>query len=1327
MSYTKQLTTDCQSSPTPDRCVSLPKSTTEEEIQQFTTSSQKSSQTQSEHLPSSESTQNRGENRTSCPPWIDTAHWRELTAESAIDGSLAALNCRYLDGDEAIERFLRAIDTAELTKRTWIDAQWRDIRRRFGHLEQGALFFESLDPSNDWKLKDWVRIKPNRPKLGQNGKLIKYQSPPKHDTELFFARVTWGCGYRIAKRHGYASEYERRMVEAYRTRSPKQDAGEGFGKTAQKTAKPKVRPDLLYAIHALGLDASFLNTENAGFWPWVHSVPDFPIVLTEGEKKAMSLLSHGYAAISAPGIYMFAASEEDESYRKQFSLRPDLIPFAVKGRRFYIAFDEDKKLKTVLAVSHATERTSRLLEKQGCEVRVVLWNGKRGKGVDDLIAIQGADAFARAFERAVPAVVACTRHHWGLGDYAVAKTVNARYIPTHIKPPRDRQLVCLKSPKNTGKTHWLTEQIADLNDEYEKSHGYPMPVVVLSHRRQLAKALGERFGLRYVTELRDGEGDLFGFSLCLDSAHAQSQAQFDPNRYHDAIVVLDEIEQQLMHLFASNTEISKHRITVMRNLKILFENVFDSEHGQVFVADADLSRHAIDWILDIADARRSVFPWILENTWKESDRSCHLFTEPNPNHWLYQLVAQVRSGGRPFVQVSGQKASSKWGTQSLETFCRREFPDKRILRIDSDTVADTTHPACGCIANLNEILGDYDIVIASPAIETGLDIKIKGHFSANFVLAWGQQGVNSVRQAMFRLRDNVPRYVWVPRIATIGRLGRNAKTKAKYFRVVEQKKMFAALDLLLKQKALRTSEAQAEQFHREVRSALAASEPSENVFSALVARENAGFIAYRETLRYELEEEGYTVKDVGLAPDDDKLSDLLAKFQAARDDNHQAEIQAICDAKPVSEDAYEKLKRSNARSPQARHQIRKFELSKRYATDEITPKLIERDDDGWYGLLTKHYQLTRGRKFVEFKDEACLTKAFGRDGGLWTWDVNRQCKSVTVKGLEVLGVGAFVRAIESEPDHLWTADDPKLLHIVRQIEKFPEAREIVPVHGRNQHGVSPIATANSLLKEMGLKLERSSRTRFEGKIIWLYKLAAEDKDGNAIGLNDGRMEVFDRWYERDTREQKKVEAEIDLILENRTPVESDNRKDNVLTNFEVREVEVKSESSLESFTSQGIEGCVRSYYIINILFQQPVPGMQEDSLGHPKDFLLHSQPTRISDPIPRRLNSTGIFDLPLPTATDDLSTRHITGLDRTAVVAVMDSSLEVFTNLCPTIRTFLRSATGIHLAVKDIALPAHPGKDLIHKLTQSSIEGVFAQHSYPPNPPNFGGLGGCSF
>ena len=56
----------------------------------------------------------------------------------------------------------------------------------------------------------------------------------------------------------------------------------------------------------------------------------------------------------------------------------------------------------------------------------------------------------------------------------------------------------------------------------------------------------------------------------------------------------------------------------------------------------------------------------------------------------------------------------------LESYLQLEFPDKKILRIDSETVADPNHPAYGCIAHLNEILPNYDLAIASPSIETGV-------------------------------------------------------------------------------------------------------------------------------------------------------------------------------------------------------------------------------------------------------------------------------------------------------------------------------------------------------------------------------------------------------------------------------------------------------------------------------------------------------------------------------------------------------------------------------------------------------------------------------
>jgi hypothetical protein len=83
------------------------------------------------------------------------------------------------------------------------------------------------------------------------------------------------------------------------------------------------------------------------------------------------------------------------------------------------------------------------------------------------------------------------------------------------------------------------------------------------------------------------------------------------------------------------------------------------------------------------------------------------------------------------------------------------------LRIDSESVSDPSHPAFGCIAHLNEILTKYDLVIASPSLETGVSIDIKGHFSAVWGIFQGVQSANSVRQMLARLRETVDRHIWV--------------------------------------------------------------------------------------------------------------------------------------------------------------------------------------------------------------------------------------------------------------------------------------------------------------------------------------------------------------------------------------------------------------------------------------------------------------------------------------------------------------------------------------------------------------------------------------
>lgn len=130
----------------------------------------------------------------------------------------------------------------------------------------------------------------------------------------------------------------------------------------------------------------------------------------------------------------------------------------------------------------------------------------------------------------------------------------------------------------------------------------------------------------------------------------------------------------------------------------------------------------------------------------------------------------IVKGGHHLLCCSAQKAKSKWGTQALEQRFRQKFPHLRILRIDSHSVLDPAHPAFECIAHLNEILTQYDLVIASPSLETGVSIDIRGHFDAVWGIFQGVQLVNSVRQMLARLRETVDRHIWVSQygMGTVG-------------------------------------------------------------------------------------------------------------------------------------------------------------------------------------------------------------------------------------------------------------------------------------------------------------------------------------------------------------------------------------------------------------------------------------------------------------------------------------------------------------------------------------------------------------------------------
>ncbi|NEP55260.1 MAG: hypothetical protein F6K65_43360 [Moorea sp. SIO3C2] len=304
-------------------------------------------------------------------------------------------------------------------------------------------------------------------------------------------------------------------------------------------------------------------------------------------------------------------------------------------------------------------------------------------------------------------------------------------------------MVAIKSPKGTGKSTTIAPIV-------QKAYAQGKKVLLLTHRIQLANDLCKKFGVWYVSDLGStGLSKVPGMGLCVDSLHPNSQAQFDHSEWEGCTVVLDEVEQLLKHLLTSQT-CQKKRISILETFFSLLKGA-----ERVIIADADLSDISVKYIKNIMGVK----PFVIRNDYQLEGYNC--YRHPNPESVITKTDHLLAAGEKVLLLLAAQKAKSMFGTQNLEDWYREKFPELRILRIDAESLADETHPAYGAITNINEILLNYDLVIASPSIETGISIDIRGHFTSVCEIATGVQSEASVRQALGRVREPIDRHVFV--------------------------------------------------------------------------------------------------------------------------------------------------------------------------------------------------------------------------------------------------------------------------------------------------------------------------------------------------------------------------------------------------------------------------------------------------------------------------------------------------------------------------------------------------------------------------------------
>jgi len=984
-------------------------------------------------------------------------HLQEWAA-SGVDAELTGLNVRPLAGSASYDYLLYA---ETLPRRN--DGRLRDrILSRYQHIEAGGWWCSGIDLLTG-KEDLWGCFKPVAPrKTTDERKVIKYEHPPQAETGVFALRVPDRLAQNIAQRYG-------------QTYDPPCEGAVGV-------ASP---------------------TEN-GFWQWLAAHPEIPLCLTEGAKKAGALLTAGFAAIALPGVnggYRTPRNQAGERIGRSH-LIPQLAHLA-QNRPIYIVFDQDRKPKTIQAVNAAIRQTAYLLRQQNCEVRVVTWDAHEGKGVDDLIAQGGIAAFEAAYGQALPFESWKATTFTQL-TYPAQITLNDRYLPP-LAIPSDARLIGLKSPKGTGKTQLLEKIVKEAIAQGKW-------VLVIGHRVRLVEALCQRFGLQYISEVvTQPDGSTLGYGLCIDSLHPNARASFNAADWRDGVVIFDEVEQVLWHGLNSST-CQGNRVAILKSLKTLMQNVLGGQ-GQVYVADADLSDVSLDYLIALAGV--DLTPWIVENCWQPTTEAwqVHHYPDPNPDRLLGDLEQHIRNGGRPFVCLSAQKVKSQWGTSNLESYLRQQFPDLKILRLDSESLADATHPAAAAMGNLNDILAQYDVVLTSPCLETGVSIDLRGHFTSVWAIAQGVQAENSVRQALSRVRENLPRYLWVAPFGfnTIG----NGSTSIAS--LLDSGQRLTQVNIrLLQQSDLMTLDDVETGFQAE----------SLLCWAQFAVRVNAAMAHYRDQVLLGLQQEGHHIlpmaEAVALDPsvEAEESPSLGAAIAEVRDRNYSEECEAIAAATDLREADYKPLKKQLVKTPEQRRQVRKYDLAQRYGRT-VTPELVERDDQDWYPQLRLHYYLTVGCDYLTERD-AQLAKAMilQGDGAIFAPDFNRSQLGAKIGVLDLLGIGRLL----AQGDRLLRNTDLDL--VAMQGVAIANRTFIKAALGIGiPKNASPILIIRRCLEKLGygvncVKCEgvlipgKTKRSRT--KRIRVYQIEAPQ---------DGRGAVFTAWLQRDTVQPEIGEGE----------------------------------------------------------------------------------------------------------------------------------------------------------------------------------------------------------
>lgn len=807
------------------------------------------------------------------------------------------------------------------------------------------------------------------------------------------------------------------------------------------------------------------------FWDWLENHPGIPIIYTEGGKKALSLLSLGYVAIALYGVNSGYRSKDEWGNKTTPYLISDVARFVGDGRQSILAFDEDEKPETKRRVDIALSRFGGLLSAGG-EVKVVQWDGAKGKGADDLIVAKGASAWEAAHDQALPL------NHWSIWQrlndrLTYTAAVKLRTIDlSPVKPKRwhpalrlqflrltgrdlcnllgdslpESGLIAISSPKGTGKTNFLNSVVSSTER-----------VLLAGHRIALMRNLSERLGIDYRGDLDKVNGKFINGSsytlrigFCVDSL-----LSIDPETFRGCDLVLDEVVQVVRHLLTSSTcaKDGKRPALLARFADLV------RIARRVIVADADLNDATLHYLTQLRPEEMPVF--LIRNDVQSVGYPVLAIHSPDRTAIEGQIIADLKAleiGKTLIVTLDNLRAA-----KTLARLIEHECPGKRILQINSKTSGGEAQKAMILRPNEEIPKCQYDIIICTPSIATGVSMETQGIIAKVYGIFTGVSSNDAdMAQALGRVREPVPRVVWcAARGSNFCKISRSANALEIKTHLLQRTS--ATVSLIrsnLKQDAVGLVESYDWQ-----------SDPHVNLFAQISAEQNRSMFALRDSLLVRLRFEGnqVTVEDRTSNPA------IRVLMKQCRDEIKQIDAEALVAAKVLTHIEVAELQSKEGISPEEQAAIERYYLVEFYCIqpEALTVEDVLADKEGRRRgeLLNLEAQLHPG--LAVDRTARALEKQASWNQGICPWDISGSELRRLLR--EQIGVNEIIDRLKAGGE--LTPDD-YAIYAARARAQPLQIKVILHLQIANLGDTQII---NSLLAQLGIKTKRGWSTSLPGR------------------------------------------------------------------------------------------------------------------------------------------------------------------------------------------------------------------------------------------------------